>query len=77
MNRPLLSTQSSLQECENMPIHERCKFGGAEGYNAKVRELEAIVIEVNPSGCEWKTMPFAMQRSTLMDRFEDAHARAD
>ena len=35
-----------LQECQDMPIHERCKFGGAEGYDAKVRELEAIVIEV-------------------------------
>ena len=29
-----------------MPIHERKKFGGAEGYDARVKELEAIVMGV-------------------------------
>ena len=34
-----------LKDCHDMPIDKRNFFGGAEGYDAKVRELEAIVMK--------------------------------
>ena len=68
-----------LKNCQDIPIDERILFGGAEGYEARVKELRPwsrMGKGKVPAASEWKTLPSAMQRNLLATWFEDAHLRA-